>query len=255
MFTQRVMTAVVGIPILLTGLYYGSTFWQLIVFFLVLVGLLEFARMGGEGACLDYLLVAGLSFLLLTYSGISHPKLLIWLILQAFYYLIRTAFGGMRSYAGAFNLLGIFYVAVPLSFLWFVRTQFGFQWSMFGLVVTWLTDTGAYFGGIRYGKRKLMPEISPKKTKEGAVSGLLSGLLGSLAFALIVEKSVVKLIVLGFVLSIAGQVGDLVESALKREQAVKDSGSLLPGHGGILDRFDSIIFVFPTLYVLLSLFT
>ncbi len=84
-------------------------------------------------------------FLFITYSGISHSKLLIWLILQAFYYLIRTAFSGMRTCAGAYNLLGTFYVAIPLSFLWLVRAQFGFQWSMFGLVVTWLTDTGAFF--------------------------------------------------------------------------------------------------------------
>ncbi len=243
----------VGIPIVLTGLYYGGLFWQLIVFFLTLVGLLEFARMGGDEVFLDYLLAAGLSFLLLTYSDISHSKLLIWLILQAFYYLIRTAFGGMRSCSGSFSLLGTFYVAVPLSFLWLVRSQFGFQWAMFGLVVTWLTDTGAYFGGIRYGKRKLVPEISPNKTKEGALSGLLSALLGSLVFALIVEKPPFQLLILGFVLSCAGQVGDLVESAMKREQAVKDSGSLLPGHGGVLDRFDSVIFSFPTLYVLLSL--
>ena len=254
MFTHRVITAIVGIPLVLIGLYCGGALWQLIVFFLVLVGLLEFARMGKDEAHLDYLLAAGLSFLFITYSGISHSKLLIWLILQAFYYLIRTAFGGMRTCAGAYNLLGTFYVAIPLSFLWLVRAQFGFQWSMFGLVVTWLTDTGAFFGGIKYGKRKLMPEVSPKKTKEGALSGLLSALLGSFAFALIVEKSTLQLVLLGFVLSSAGQVGDLVESAIKRERAVKDSGSLLPGHGGILDRFDSIIFTFPTLYVLLSLF-
>ncbi|MFY9495192.1 MAG: CDP-archaeol synthase [Firmicutes bacterium] len=254
MLAQRVLTAVVGVPILLTGLYFGGVVWQLIVFALVLVGLLEFAHMGGERVYLDYLLLAGLSFLFLTYSGIDQFGLTAWLVLQLFYYLIRAAFGGMYTWSGAINLLGVLYVAVPLSFLWLVRAEYGFVWSIFGLVVTWLTDTGAYFGGLRFGRRKLLPEVSPKKTQEGALSGLLAALLGSVVFALALDESVLQALILGFVLSIAGQVGDLVESAIKRERSVKDSGSILPGHGGILDRFDSMIFVFPTLYVLLSLF-
>lgn len=251
---KRIVTALLGIPILLCALYAGGAFWEIIVFLVVLVGLFEFARMGGPGIYSDYLFVSGLSFLLLTYSGITSTKLLIWLFGQSFYYLLRASFGGMRNFSAAFNYLGVFYVAIPLSFLATVRSEFGLSWTIFGLAVTWLTDTGAYFGGSRYGRRKLMPSISPNKTVEGALFGIGSAFLGGLIFAVYAQEPLVLLSGMAVLLSIIGQLGDLVESALKRERAVKDTGSLLPGHGGILDRFDSLGFVFPVLYLLLKWF-
>lgn len=254
MFTQRILTAIIGVPILLGALHYGGIAWRLLIFAVVLAGFLEFARMSGPGLHLDYLLVSGLSFMLLTYSGIDGTKLLIWLVLQLFYYLIRASFSGMHNFSSAFNLLGVLYVAVPLSFLVLVREQFGATWTIFGLVITWLTDTGAYFGGSRYGKHKLAPKISPKKTVEGALCGLLVAVLGGIVFAQVTAKPVLLLMFVAFLLSIFAQLGDLVESSFKRERAVKDSGSLLPGHGGILDRFDSLAFVFPVLFTLLTLF-
>lgn len=253
MFLQRVLTAVIGIPIVLAALFYGGIAWRFIVLAIVFVGLLEFARMAGPGIYLDYLLVSGLSFILLSYSGITEIKLLLWLVLQLFYYLIRASFTGMHNFSAAFNLLGVLYVALPLSFLVLVREEFGVIWTIFGLVCTWLTDTGAYFGGSRYGKNKLS-KISPNKTIEGCLAGILTAILGAVLFALIFAKPVLKLSIFAAFLSICGQLGDLVESALKRERAVKDSGSLLPGHGGILDRFDSLGFVFPALFILLTLF-
>lgn len=250
---QRIMTAIVGIPIILLGLFFGGTFWKLTVFFLILVGLLEFARMAGPGVFLDYLLVAGLSFLLITYSGITSTKLLIWLVGQIIYYLLRASFSDMHNFSSAFNLLGVFYVAIPLSFLWIVREQFGLLWTIFGIGATWLTDSGAYFGGSRYGKRKLVPKISPNKTVEGSLCGIASALVGAVVFALTTQKPVGLICLFALLLSISAQLGDLVESAFKRERAVKDSGSLLPGHGGILDRFDSLGFVFPVLFICLTL--
>lgn len=255
MFIHRILTAVVGIPVLLAALYYGGAAWRILVFLVVLVGLLEFARMGGSGLYIDYLMVSGLSFLLISYSGIDGTKLLLWLVFQLMYYLVRATLSGMHNFAKAFNLLGVLYVAVPFSFLVLVREQYGMVWTVFGLMITWLTDTGAYFGGSRYGKHKLAPHISPNKTVEGALCGLLSAVLGSVAFALSSGKSSIRLVFFAIVLSLCGQMGDLVESALKRERAVKDSGSLLPGHGGILDRFDSLAFVFPMLFLLLRLFS
>lgn len=254
MFAQRVLTAVVGIPIFLGGLHYGGAAWRLIVFTLVFVGLLEFARMSGPGLYLDYLLASGLSFLLLTYSGINGTKLLLWLVFQLFYYLLRASFSGMHNFSSAFNLLGVLYVAVPLSFLVLVRDHFGATWTIFGVIVTWLTDTGAYFGGSRYGRRKLVPAISPRKTVEGALCGILTAVLGGIVFAQVTATPVVQLGFIALILAVVAQLGDLAESAFKRERAVKDSGSLLPGHGGILDRFDSLSFVFPVLYAILTVF-
>lgn len=251
---QRILTAIIGIPLFLGGLYLGGSFWKVIVLFLVCGGLLEFARMAGSGIYLDYLLLAGLSFVFLTYSGVTETKLLIWLVGQIIYYLLRASFGGMHNFSATHNLLGVMYVAIPLSFLWLVRDEFGLMWSLFGIGITWLTDSGAYFVGSRWGKHKLVPKISPNKTVEGSLGGLCCALLGGLVFSLITAKSLGLTFVLALCLSISAQLGDLVESAFKRERAVKDSGSLLPGHGGILDRFDSLGFVFPVLFIYLTLF-
>lgn len=254
MLAQRIFTAVIGIPVLLAALYYGGLAWRFLVLLLILAGLVEFARISGAGFYPDYMIVSGLSFLFVTYSAIDGTRLLLWLVFQLLYYLIRATFTGMHNFSSAFNLLGVLYVAVLFSFLVLVREQFGTAWTVFGLAITWLTDSGAYFGGIRYGKHKLAPKISPKKSVEGALSGLLVAVLGGITFALITSTSIMQLVVFSSILSVCAQLGDLVESALKRERAVKDSGSLLPGHGGILDRFDSLAFVFPVLFALLSSF-
>jgi len=254
MLAQRVLTAVVGLPILLAALLFGGAAWRLLVTLLIIVGLWEFAAMSGPGLYLDYLAVAGLSFLAVTYSGVDGTKLLLWLALQLLYYLLRSAFSGMHSFASAANLLGVLYVAVLYSFLVLVREHFGVSWTLFGFLVTWATDTGAYFGGLKYGRHKLCPKISPNKSVEGALFGLVGGAVAGIVFALVAQESLLQLATFALVLSLCGQLGDLVESALKRERAVKDSGSILPGHGGILDRFDSLSFVFPVLYGLLSLF-
>ncbi len=254
MLAQRVLTAVVGIPILLGGLYLGGAAWRLLVALVILVGLWEFASMSGPGLYLDYLAVSGLSFLAVTYSGIDGTKLLLWLALQLVYYLLRASFSGMRNFGSAANLLGVFYVVVLYSFLVLVREEFGITWTLFGFLVTWATDTGAYFGGLKYGRRRLCPEISPKKSVEGALFGLVGAAVAGMIFAFFAKQALMQSAVFAVVLSICGQLGDLVESALKRERAVKDSGFILPGHGGILDRFDSLAFVFPVLYALLFLF-
>ena len=255
MLAKRVLTAVIGIPLLLVPLYYGGLTWRLLVTLVILVGLWEFARMSGPGLFLDYMIVSGLSLLVLTYSGIDGTRLLLWLVFQLIYYLLRATFSGMHNLSSGFNLLGVFYVAFLYSFLVLVREQFGPQWTLFGFLVTWLTDTGAFFGGSRYGKRKLAPRISPNKSVEGALSGVLAAVIAGVVFAILTDHSVGQLMVISVILSVCAQLGDLVESAFKRERAVKDSGSLLPGHGGILDRFDSLAFVFPVLFALLTLFS
>jgi phosphatidate cytidylyltransferase len=121
----------------------------------------------------------------------------------------------------------------------------------FLLLVVWLGDAGAYYVGKRFGKRKLSPRISPKKTVEGLVGGLITSVITAIVIHLTFFPQIrlVHTIVVGIVLSISGVVGDLAESMWKRSAAVKDSGTLIPGHGGFLDRFDSILFTAPILYV------
>lgn len=153
----------------------------------------------------------------------------------------------------AFSTMAIIYVG--MGFLYFIETrEAGLVFIFYSLFIIWATDSGAYFIGRSFGKRKLWPEISPNKTVAGFVGGIISAVVVASLFYLFtnIDTSLIKLAFITICLSIFGQVGDLVESALKRHYNVKDSGNLLPGHGGILDRFDSLLFVWPLLYFLLN---
>ncbi len=151
----------------------------------------------------------------------------------------------------ALVLFGVAYVGWMLSHLVLLRAfECGVALIFFVFLVTWASDTGGYYIGSRYGTRKLAPTVSPKKTVEGAIGGLV----GSVAVALICKAwfmpwlTVQDCLIIGLLLGVIGQAGDLFESRLKRHAGVKDSGSLLPGHGGLLDRVDSLIFTAPVLF-------
>lgn len=130
----------------------------------------------------------------------------------------------------------------------------GLATVMFGMLIVWLTDSGAYMVGRAIGKHKLAPKISPNKTWEGSIGGSLVAVIvvASLytIFNWLPAYNFIELLLFAIVLSIAGQLGDLIESGLKRHFNVKDSGNILPGHGGILDRFDSMLVVMPLMSIL-----
>lgn len=150
-------------------------------------------------------------------------------------------------------LLGTIYIGFGFSYMLATRLmENGFSLTLLVLLTTWASDSGAYFTGKYLGKHKLWPAISPNKTIEGATGAIIFAILVSLLtnyFANITE-STLTIILIGIIISVAGQMGDLAESALKRSKEIKDSGAILPGHGGVLDRFDSLIFVFPILHLL-----
>jgi len=157
---------------------------------------------------------------------------------------------------GAITMTGLLYIGLTLSYLVMIRLLPQGEWFLlFLLLVTWAADTGAYYVGRRFGKHKLAPIVSPGKTWEGAAaSGATGTLLGAIYLPLVIPGLGIPLACLiALVANAAGQVGDLAESALKRGAGVKDSGTILPGHGGVLDRLDSTMFTIPVLYVLVSL--
>jgi phosphatidate cytidylyltransferase len=125
---------------------------------------------------------------------------------------------------------------------------------MFGLMVNWIGDTGAYYVGKNFGRHKLAPAVSPGKSWEGAAASAITGVVFGLVYLPLTIRgtSLLSAGLLAFAANAAGQVGDLAESALKRGAGVKDSGTLLPGHGGLLDRVDSTMFALPVLYALVS---
>ncbi len=148
------------------------------------------------------------------------------------------------------------FIASSMATLMHIRYEFNKISVDLPFVVAWLTDTGAYFAGSMFGKHKLVPNISPKKTVEGAIGGVVFTVIGFALYCLIwnslsdYKLSYLSLCIYGFVLSIASQFGDLIASSIKRQYNVKDYGFIFPGHGGVLDRFDGVLLVAPYLYVL-----
>ncbi|MBF0715230.1 phosphatidate cytidylyltransferase [Gemelliphila palaticanis] len=137
----------------------------------------------------------------------------------------------------------------------FLLRDISISMVLYLLVTIWVTDSGAYFGGMKFGKNKLSPNISPNKSIEGSVIGSLSSIFVAIIFyySTNIFNNLLIAILITILVSIVGQIGDLIESAYKREYSVKDSSNILPGHGGIFDRFDSVILAAPFLIILLQL--
>ena len=167
--------------------------------------------------------------------------------------------GGMLSFAYAIRYHPYVVGDVTLPLGGGLAVAAGGLLLLLPVLLTWASDIGAYFVGRALGKRKLMPSVSPGKTIAGAVGALVVTALGSWLFARFLLTPITQLgfvrggaLVFGLLVSLAAQVGDLAESLIKREGGVKDSSHLIPGHGGVLDRFDSLLFVLPVAYVLLN---
>jgi phosphatidate cytidylyltransferase len=151
----------------------------------------------------------------------------------------------------SFVLLGFFYISLPLTHLILLRgLDSGREWVFLTLLIIMAGDTAAYFTGTSLGRRKLYPAISPNKSIEGAIGGLAGSVAGALLarWWFFPALTVVDSLLLGIFIGSLGQLGDLFESMVKRSTGVKDSGRIIPGHGGILDRLDSLLFAFPPAY-------
>ncbi|WP_078413224.1 phosphatidate cytidylyltransferase [Priestia abyssalis] len=260
---QRIITAVIAAAVFLPIVFYGGLPFTLLVYLLGTVGVLELLRMKKIEL---FSVPSFLSILLLwvfliprradsVLTIFSNYKveiaLFAVLLLLTYTVLIKNKFTFDDA---AFVMLATIYVGMGFYYFIEIREN-GLAYVFFALFIIWATDSGAYFIGRAMGKNKLWPEISPNKTVEGSVGGVVCAIVVAAIFQVIapVEDSIVKLLIIAVVLSVFGQVGDLVESAFKRHYGVKDSGNILPGHGGILDRFDSLLFVWPILHFLTML--
>ncbi|HHW38913.1 MAG TPA: phosphatidate cytidylyltransferase [Bacillales bacterium] len=256
----RVLTAIIAAAIFLPLVIIGETPFIILVYLLGTIALMELLRMkkiqmlslpGLIGLVFLWVLLIPHPFLIegmsANFSKIEAALIVVMLLLI---YTVISKNEFTFDDAG-FIILSSVYVGVGFHYLIETRIA-GLSYVFFALFVIWATDSGAYFIGRAFGKRKLWPEISPNKTVAGFVGGVLSALLVGIIFQIVspLHPSLLVVLVVTVVTSLFGQMGDLVESALKRHYSVKDSGRILPGHGGILDRFDSLLFVLPILHFL-----
>ena len=215
----------------------------------------------GFGGVLEPLLRALVAILTLSLSGAA--MILLALIAAS---IVKRGPGGKPLGSVAVTITGALYTGGMLSFAYALRyhpyavgAAAGAVVLAFPLIITWVTDTGAFFVGRAIGKRKLIPAVSPGKSLEGAVGGLVAAMLAAWLYERYALGPVARLafypgavILFGAIVSIAGQIGDLAESLLKREAGVKDSSRVVPGHGGVLDRIDSLLFTVPVAFWLLT---
>ncbi|MCL5736192.1 MAG: phosphatidate cytidylyltransferase [Actinobacteria bacterium] len=247
MLRQRVLVAVIGLPIGLAAIILGGYFILGLAVVLVLLGLHEYyslLRPYRPNLLIGYL--AGLGVVAGSFFWETRGLLggLAALMILTFFWSLFGELGAHFVGRMAVTVFGVFWVGVGFAYVLLLRgLGHGMALTILVLACTILSDTFAYFVGRAIGSHRMAPRISPKKSVEGAVGGLV----GAVVAALIVKLYSPWLpardaIILGLVIGIVGQWGDLFESAIKRDFRVKDSGRILPGHGGILDRFDAILF-------------
>ena len=260
MHVKRVLSAAAFLPPFVLLVQFGTPFqFFLLISVAILVGLYEFytmAEISGLHPLRSFGMVGGLALACLLFFGASAPWLASALAGVVGLLLISLLLGSddLKEAAprAAITLLGMIYVAGLLSFPSALRAMVPGRTYIFYLAsVTWAGDIGAFYVGRTLGRRLLCPSISPHKTVEGGLGGLLCSVLASCLAKLLFWESlgIAQSIFLGLGLGVMGQVGDLCESMLKRSFGVKDAGTVIPGHGGILDRVDSLLFSAPFLYV------
>ncbi|WP_252503578.1 phosphatidate cytidylyltransferase [Sporosarcina sp. Marseille-Q4943] len=258
---QRIITAIAALAIFFPLVIIGGLPFTIAIYIIASVGLHELLRMKDirifsfEGI----LVWVALALLLMPskwtgevqqWIGYTKIEMMFALILILLIYTVISKNKFTFDHA-AFSAFSALYVGI--GFYYLIETRFyGFEYVFYALLVIWTTDSGAYFVGRKLGKRKLWPDISPNKTVEGFIGGIVFAVLFACVFQIFypIAPSYLMLTIVTIIASIVGQLGDLVESALKRHFGVKDSGNLLPGHGGILDRFDSLLFVLPLIHFL-----
>jgi phosphatidate cytidylyltransferase len=258
----RVLTALVGIPLILFLVWQGGLLLLAFIGLVMILGVLEMTNLLQNLKLTPNvpLTICGLMLLLgVVYLNEPHwVGLTLTMILLTHLLLMLKNYPHYTPADGAAGLFITLYLGLLIYLYLISLLPQGHHWLFMLLIGTWASDTMAYFFGRTFGKHKLTPVLSPKKTWEGAIAGLLGSVVAvyiySIVFKPIVSMSVLTIILLGLLISISSQVGDLIESTLKRQAKIKDSGNIIPGHGGVLDRFDSMLLSAPMVYYFVLVF-
>ena len=266
MHLKRWLTAIIAIPILVFLVGFGPR-WMFysVLCAASLAGLMEFygitaARLPRFVCWTNYFLTFLLFAVLYIRQILLVPVIiLLWALVPMSLFMLAHSSSkrGSTEELGK-AVLGPIYVSLPLALLVLIDIRPGGQaWIFFLLAVIFASDTGAFYFGKLLGKHKLYEAVSPKKTWEGAIGGVIVSVIAASIFLRLIALHPLDLniMILVLTLSAAGQIGDLSQSMLKRNHGVKDSGHILPGHGGILDRIDGLLFAIPVLFVYLFFYT
>lgn len=272
MLIKRILTAIIGVIVAGYIINYGQWLFACSVGILALLAWQEFCVMfkqanislwSGTGS-------VGIALLLgCAWLGNSQEINMLVMMLTLLVLVKTVVFSPKFNIMNAaVTLFGILYIGLSFSHLLLLRftdpsvyitsvfgsLSFGTAFLWIAFIGTWANDTFAFFVGSRFGKNKLCPQVSPGKTIEGAIGGIVGSILVVVLLGWLFKISLIHSAILGLLVGIVAPIGDLSESAVKRFTGVKDSGKLLPGHGGVLDRFDSIMFAVPTVYYYLHAF-
>jgi phosphatidate cytidylyltransferase len=287
MLKTRILTALIAIPFVFICVFYGGWVFSLMIFAISFFCLKEYLSI-----CSKYnphkktaLIAGSLLFIFFAVPKVTWNAVLlmefftplakfinvrdvififrdlsVWSVAIPLVFFIIEVLGKNTEHGVsriAVSFLGTFFIPITLANMVFLRElSSGMQIILVLFFTVWILDTAAYAFGRMYGKHKLVPNISPKKTVEGAIAGIVFGIISAVIFGSLIFSvfSVLKAALIGLMIAIVGQFSDLAESLMKRDADVKDSGSTIPGHGGFLDRFDSYLFAAPVLYWMLTFF-
>lgn len=258
MLRTRVLSAVLGIPLILFVLYFKGLYLYLFVAAISIVGLFEYYRAMSNinintNKMFGYITVMIYYLMFLMPITFDRPGFIVaFSVMVLFTIEIITQKHNITEIS--ITLMGIVYIPFLFSHLLFIeKLRYGSIIIWLPFLTAWFADTFAYFVGVYMGRVKLCPKISPKKTVEGFFGGIIGSVVFSAISGLIINSfgidiKIIHFVITGFLCAIASVLGDLAASYIKRYTGIKDFGNIIPGHGGILDRFDSILFTIPVIY-------
>ncbi len=264
-FIKRTTTTIIGFFLAFLTIFWEGFPFFIVVIIIALLGLRELYGLAGkQGYKPSYILgtVLTLYFILISVYDVYSLNCYVDNIIITFFVIISFLIQLFRKdYSKVLaeisvTILGSIYLGYLLSFIVKIKDLPNGNYYLISLlIVTWVNDIGAYLIGTYFGKNKIFPKISPKKTIEGSIGGIIFSVAATFALKNWLNLTFNELISLGLIIAIIGQIGDLFESVLKRGSGVKDSGTLIPGQGGILDCLDSLIFTAPVFYYCIVILT
>jgi len=258
----RLVVAVISIPLILTACYFGKIYFLIFALGIALLSFYEFSRFAKNkgmnlnvwiGYAAIILLVSNRYFLFFD----NFNFLIFFVAVISLIELFRNNGSAIYNLGG--TLFGVMYLGLFASSLVGIREFYPDLYYRGGYIIIsvfisiWVCDSAAYYGGSTLGRHKLFPRVSPKKSWEGTIFGFVFSIISMIAakFLILDFFSWNSVIIMGIIIGVIGQLGDLIESLLKRDAVVKDSSNIIPGHGGIFDRFDSLLYTAPVIFLYL----